>query len=281
MAQYTITVQSILKSLAKTKLNLDYDEDFDSPEDFIEETADLLFNNYPLFDEAYRHRLNVKIATHYFFEEINETPYQRWRFKLNRIMNEIMPYYNQLYKSTLLDFDPLADTDIVETIARELDTDVDTNVERDQNISGTRETDSEVNKNSSLDSNMTESTNFDTNSKSWETDTPYEKSNSAKTWASNLKEDETTGTNVVGTTGGQSENENTSLSDSVTTGENLQSESNTKQLSKSQEDIIKTIKGKRSGISLNTLLKEYRDNMLNVDMMIVDELDVLFRFMLN
>ena len=281
MAQYTITVQSILKSLAKVKLDLDYDVDFDSPEEFIEETADLLFNKYPIFDEAYRHRLNVKIATHFFFEEINETPYQRWRFKLNRIMNEIMPYYNELYKSTLLEFDPLGDVDYTEMIDRDLLTDVLTGVERDQDILGTRDTDSQRTRQSSLDNTASENTTAKSNQKSWESEAPYNKNSSAKDWASNLTETDESGTNKTTVSGNQDETETTGNVENTQTGEQLHSESKTDQTSESKEDILKTIKGKRSGISMNTLLKEHRDNILNVDMMIIDELQPLFRFILN
>lgn len=65
-------------------------------------------DEYPIFDESYRNSLNEKILEHYWFREIGaETP-DRFNFYLRRRMNEIMPYYNQLYISQMIEFDPLA-----------------------------------------------------------------------------------------------------------------------------------------------------------------------------
>jgi hypothetical protein len=65
-------------------------------------------NRYPIFDEAYRADFEKKIIDHYMNYEIGQETIGMWRFALNRKMREIMPYYNQLYKSTLLTIDPLA-----------------------------------------------------------------------------------------------------------------------------------------------------------------------------
>ena len=69
-------------------------------------------DDYPIFDECHRKELNDKIIEHYYFREIGaETP-DRFNFYLRRKMREIMPYYNQLYKSCLLEFNPFYNTDL-------------------------------------------------------------------------------------------------------------------------------------------------------------------------
>lgn len=70
--------------------------------DFGLATAD-----YPIFDETYRTELNKKILDHYYNYEIGQETESMFRFALNRKMREIMPYYNQLYLSTRIEFDPL------------------------------------------------------------------------------------------------------------------------------------------------------------------------------
>ena len=65
-------------------------------------------NDYPIFDEMYREELNNKILQHFWYREIGQETPDRFNRMLRRKMFEIMPYYNQLYKSTLLEFDPLA-----------------------------------------------------------------------------------------------------------------------------------------------------------------------------
>lgn len=63
--------------------------------------------DYPIFDELYRPELNNKIIKHYWNYEIGQETESMFRFAFNRKMNEIMPYYNQLYLSTRIMFDPL------------------------------------------------------------------------------------------------------------------------------------------------------------------------------
>jgi hypothetical protein len=48
-----------------------------------------------------------KILLHYYTREIGYETVGLWKLKLNQRMREIMPYYNQLYESTLLEYDPL------------------------------------------------------------------------------------------------------------------------------------------------------------------------------
>lgn len=67
---------------------------------------------YPIFDDAYRLGLNQKIIDHYWNREIGLETVSQFVFNLRRKMNEIMPQYNQLYKSTQLQFDPLLSIDL-------------------------------------------------------------------------------------------------------------------------------------------------------------------------
>ena len=66
------------------------------------ETADNGGRPYPIFDESYRDGLNQKILDHYMLHEIGQETVGKFRFALNRKMREIMPLYNQLYKSEKL-----------------------------------------------------------------------------------------------------------------------------------------------------------------------------------
>ena len=68
----------------------------------------IALNNYPIFDEGHRAILNNKIIRHYYFREICCDSPERFNFYLETKMDEIMPYYNQLYKSELLEYNPLA-----------------------------------------------------------------------------------------------------------------------------------------------------------------------------
>lgn len=85
MAQYTIELKTLLKMGFHLKLD-----------------------GYPLFDEEYRKVLNNKIIQHFYFREIGQETPDRFNFMLERKMCEIMPYYNQLYQSELIKYDPLS-----------------------------------------------------------------------------------------------------------------------------------------------------------------------------
>ncbi len=65
-------------------------------------------SDYPIFDESYRPLLNRKIIDHYAMYEIGLETESMFKFALNRRMREIMPYYNQLYTSEKIAFDPLS-----------------------------------------------------------------------------------------------------------------------------------------------------------------------------
>lgn len=67
----------------------------------IETIFDSLLSDYELFDPTYRETLNKKIIKHYYFHEIGFETAERFVFEINRKMDEIMVYYNQLYKSEI------------------------------------------------------------------------------------------------------------------------------------------------------------------------------------
>lgn len=112
MANYTTMVRTICE------FNAGYDESvgFNDVSTVIEASRSKIFNfNYPIFDESYKSVLETKILKHYYTREIGLETVGLWKLKLDTKLNEIMPYYNQLYKSELLEFNPLYDVDFERT----------------------------------------------------------------------------------------------------------------------------------------------------------------------
>lgn len=72
---------------------------------------------YPIYDEDHRLDLNRKIINHYWNREIGMETISLFVFALQRKMNEIMPFYNQVYKSRLLEFDPISNYKLTTTRA--------------------------------------------------------------------------------------------------------------------------------------------------------------------
>lgn len=67
--------------------------------------------SWPIFDETYRPVLCQKILKHYYTREIGLETVGLWKLKLETKLAEIMPYYNELYRTTLLKFDPFREVD--------------------------------------------------------------------------------------------------------------------------------------------------------------------------
>ena len=106
MAKYTTEVRSICETaygLQSTVGEPSVDTIVTSPA-----VLNTLFNfTFPIFDEEYRPVLEAKILKHYYTQEIGEETVGLWKLRMNTRLNEIMPYYNKLYESELLEFDPL------------------------------------------------------------------------------------------------------------------------------------------------------------------------------
>lgn len=105
--------------------------------DAIPEDQFLGLDDYPLFDPDYREGLNTKIKNHFMYQEIGHETVEQFTFSMRRKMHEIMPLYNELYKTTRMEFDPLSTIDIRNT----------SSASQEQASSGTSEsdTDSDVN----------------------------------------------------------------------------------------------------------------------------------------
>lgn len=71
-----------------------------------EELIDDALSHYPLFSEEYRKSLNTKIKQHFWYNEIAHETIDVFLFQLKVKMNEVMPYYNQMYEAELIKRDP-------------------------------------------------------------------------------------------------------------------------------------------------------------------------------
>lgn len=161
----------------------------------IEYAAPRIFNfTFPIFDESYRMVLEKKILRHFYTREICEETYGLWKLRLWDKLNVIMPYYNKLYNSELLNFNPLYDVDITTEYNKSADitsegsetgessSSQNTSKSKQDTISGTKtntgdvESNSEVNNSESNSGtqNRTSSNQLDENGVDWSlySDTP-------------------------------------------------------------------------------------------------------------
>lgn len=112
MSKYTTEVRFICESITGHTSSVG----FNDVKNVLADAAPLIFDfDYPIFDENYRIPLETKILRHYYTREICEETYGLWKLRLEDRMNVIMPYYNKLYESELLKFDPFRDVDLTTT----------------------------------------------------------------------------------------------------------------------------------------------------------------------
>lgn len=112
MSKYTTE----LRFIVETSAGLDKSVGDDDINTTIAKALPKIFNfDFPIFDEAYRTVLETKIVKHYYTREIGYETVGRWKLALETKLNEIMPYYNQLYRSELLEFNPLYTHNITKT----------------------------------------------------------------------------------------------------------------------------------------------------------------------
>lgn len=91
-------------------------------DDILKSVHDKVFDfYYPIFDENYRETLECNILRHYYTREICAETVGLWKLWLDARMNEIMPYYNKMYESELLKFNPLHDVDFTRTGNKSVD----------------------------------------------------------------------------------------------------------------------------------------------------------------
>lgn len=267
MARYTTELRHILES----KIGLTESVGYSQVEDVIKQAEPIIFDfNYPIYDEAYKGVLEQKILWHYYDYEICTDTYGMWKVYLHRKMNEIMPYYNQLYKSAVLDFNPFYDVDLTRTHNRKEDETANQTGSTDVTASTTG--DSTVTRDDTSHENTTQ-TNTNTRKDAY-SDTPQ----GSLTDVDNLTY--LTNYRNVGDSGTSTSNTDATSGGTTTTDVSNRTTSNTgvknQNVVNSTEEYTELVKGKQGTQSYSKLLTEFRETMLNIDMMIIEELSELF-----
>lgn len=226
--------------------------------------------DYPIFDEKYRTILERKILKHYYTREIGFESIGLWQLKLETKLNEIMPYYNKLYKSELLDFNPLHDTNITKTYKLKSD---NHRVENDVNV-GSVKTNATSNVNDNVTSNGNSNVTDNGTSKDLYSDTPQ----GALTGVDN-EQYLTNARKIIGNNNSTTNTTNSSEKHSTNTNQNnTETKTNNKLNStiNNIDDYLEEVSGKSGGVSMSEMVLKYRETFLNIDMLVIDELSDLF-----
>lgn len=215
MSNYTTQLRFICETEAGKSESVGYSQ----INEVIQAAIPKVFSfDFPIFDESYRNVLCTKILKHYYTREIGEETYGLWKLRLETRLNEIMPFYNEFYKSTVLDFNPLYDTDLTTT---------------HEGSSGGENNSSNSDKNKTVNKYS---------------DTPQ----------------------------GALDNVESGRYLTNATINEYQNNANANSKYSDTNEYITHVKGKGGGKTYPEMLKEFRDNIVNVDMMVIGDLSDLF-----
>ena len=286
-AKYTVVLKNLL----------------DTPE--TKALIDKALSTYPLYEkksqELYipsvvptRSELNQKLLNHYKYREIGFETVGRFIDELEIAMNEIMPRYNQLLFSVDQDYNILYNADYTRKIEREKKnsdardiTGNETSKETDEN---TNNTTNESSQNVDSSDSSTTSSNMSNNSKNVHSATPQSqltigtKDINSVDYADNASWNQDIGSNS-GSSSGTSSVDTTGNSKSTTTnnGERNRTGNTTVKNTGSQdetEDSLETVQGNYGAVSTQYLVNKYRETIINVEQMIINDKRIKELFMM-
>ena len=303
MSKYTTQVRFICETAA----GLSESEGQTSVKQIIAAAIPSVFDfDFPIFDESYRTVLETKILKHYYTREIGLETVGLWKLKLDTKLNEIMPFYNQLYKSELIEFNPMYDVDLTrdQNLKREETTKQDATekgtIEKTGSVDDNTHTETSDNQNNESTTNIQNTTGSTSREQLGSSKTHYDKYSDTPqgslqnvqndTYLTNARmindSDSQTGETTVsgndtsmGTTTANSSTDGTNDTERNISTNDSEEKSVSQNLNKnlnSIDDYIEHVKGKNGGVSYSTMLNEFRTTFLNIDMQIIDELSDLF-----
>jgi hypothetical protein len=303
MSKYTTEVRYICEQ----KAGLQESVGFNNINSVLDKSWDKIFTtNWEIFDESYRKILCEKILRSYYTREICAETVGLWQLWLDSTLCEIMPMYNQLYKTTIYEFNPLYNTDMTTTFTKTVtgnDSKTTTGNSSKWNDVSTSSKNTKTDDYTVKDSSKTDSTSKgNTNSESSNNDTSAEtnKFNDTPQGGVNGIESGNYLTDIrmisrTGTTTNSSDENSTSSLNGTYTNENLNKgttvnegtiRSNTNEIgaanasetgtSETTETWTEKVMGKNNSENYGQLLVEFRKSIINIDKMIIDELKPLF-----
>ena len=223
-------------------------------------------SNVPFFDENYRRVLCSKILKHYYLREICCETVATWKLWMNERLEMIMPYYNQLYESAKLEFDPLKDVDLVR--------------KQDRTTTGETKDTETATRNTSGETDNTETSTGKTETSGSSNETKRDLYSDTPQGAITGLENENYLTNARKITDGLTNSSSEGVETNRKTGGNYseQTDNNVTKngTANTVDDYLEMINGKQGGATYSEMLMEYRDTFLNIDLQVVNEFEDLF-----
>ena len=259
MSKYTTEVRYVCEQ----KAGLVESVGFSGVDEVLEKSWDkVITSRVKMFDEDYRKVLYKKILKHYYTREIGAETVGLWQLWMNTRLEEIMPYYNQLYESELIKIEPLRNVDYSRTY--------------DKKGVGSKQETGRVDS-TNTDSGKNEGTKTRTGSASETSGSTDLYSDTPQGSITGLEEMKyLTNARKIDQTGSSSGNSNESYTDNQSNTAHLLSDTANTTTHDDSEVYTEKIVGKSDGASMSALLMEFRQSFLNIDMQVIGEFSDLF-----
>lgn len=275
MAKYT----TLVRSICETKAGMTEAQGANNVDSIVSKAWNKIFTTQaPFFQEEHRAVVCKKILKHYYMREICAETVGLWSMWMNERLELVMPYYNQLYESELIEYNPLFDTDVTRTYNRNVDDTKDSTETRSDTSTLTRTVNGNRDSNTSGDTTSNSTETVDNARKDLYSDTPQGGIQGLE--AGNYM------TNARLVNDDNSTHGNTTVNSSTRSGEDyMESDDATNELTGNKsgnvtgnmkETYEQIVKGKQGGGSMSSMILKYRETFLNIDRMIVEEFEDLF-----
>lgn len=281
MASYTMELREYIEQVTQNDVSL-------STRERIEKGRTKLFDfDYPIFDPNYKAVFETHFIRNFYMTEIGFETEGLFKFQLETWLLINMPYFNKLFESELIKFDPLVNShmEASHTNKKGKDQSVD-NTTDVKNNGTTNNTTSETSNNttSGTSNNTTSGTQTDDNfNRQLDSKTPDGRLNLTANdgegvieYANEIVENNE---NNQSTSSGTSDTATTGTTETTASGTSEGTSSNTSNIIGSTnatitetEDYVQTRTGKVGVQTYSKMLTEYRQSLLRLENTIFDEM---------
>lgn len=274
MASYTMELRTYIEAWSQ------YDTRPLTTAEKIEIGRKKLFDfNYPIFDPEYKAVFETNFIRQFYMTEIGFETEEYFKFQLETWLRINMTYFNKMFESEKLQYNPLFNTDLTEDSNRKNDRgkkDIRDTTQKSNttgNTSGVSSTDSTA---SGTSDGTGSQDNFDRTLKS---DTPDGRltittndGEGTVSYASSIEENNSNGSNTSHSeSNSESHSDSTDKVDTTTNSTADQNDVLTSDINE-VEDYLNHKVGKAGSVSYPQLVKEYRESLLRIEQTIFTEM---------
>lgn len=251
MSTFTLTLSEIMEDVG-----------VDTVDEAVPHASVFGLNIYPIFDEKYRDQLNRKIIARFWNREIGHEDEEMFRFRMQTVMSEEMPYYNKLYLSEQIKFDPMKTIGIENVVTGTTDSTMDSKAHTNGTDTSTGTTTGET------DGTSLANTSKNAGSRAVSSIMPQTHLSGNGDYADSANDQNSNEQTTASSNTGATSNENRTAS----------SENEQDATSLEKGKVLMDRKSTTDGFQAlpSQLLQQYRDTILNIDMQILQRLEKLF-----